>query len=114
MVDNDQELHAASLVILRGRLKSGYYYFDPGPPPEGPGYHSVEGLPDSLRPVAKIELSRHQHKAAMHAREKSQWEAINLACSSADGRMAWDILVARSDHEYERVSLETVCTSYNP
>lgn len=115
VVDNDEELFAAAVMVLRGRLKAGCFYYDPGEPPPGPDFSQADAdkLPASLREAAMSQFRRHEEKLRVHANEKQEWDDINLVCASADGRAAWRILRAQADHEYQGVYLEGACTSYS-
>jgi hypothetical protein len=114
IVNNDEELFAAAVLVLRGRLKANCYYTDPGPPPAGPdfGPADVDKLPTSLREAAMSQFRRHEERLRSHAHDKQEWDDINLVCATADGRAAWRILQGRGDHEYEGVYVEPVCTAY--
>ena len=115
VVDNDEELFAAAVMVLRGRLKAGHFYYDPGEPPPGPDFSQADAdkLPASLREAAMSQFRRHEDKLRSYAHDKQEWDDINLACASADGRAAWRILRNRGDHEYESVCIDQACTSYS-
>lgn len=115
VVDDDEQLFAAAVLVLRGRLKAGHFYYDPGGPPQGPDFsqEDADKLPASLREAALSQFRRHEEKLRVYAHDKQEWDDINLVCSTADGRAAWRILRARSDHEYEYVQVEPAVTSYS-
>ncbi len=114
VVDSDEELYATALKILRGRLKSTYYYFDPGPKPEPPDYPEeiVHNLPLSLRALAVKKLQEYKERTSEWEKESEFWGDVNLVCSEADGRRAWGLLRDRSNHEYERVFVEPADVAY--
>lgn len=113
VVESDEELFRTSLVILRGRLKGGWYY-EPGEPPPKPDFskEDVEKMPASLRNSALSKLKEHEDSMKYWKDVASCWEAVNQAAAEADGRLAWEVLDGRSDHEYEYVGLEPVSTEY--
>ena len=107
VVDNDEELYALSLSIVRGRLASGYFYHEPGDPPVPPDYteEDVLKMPRSLQAEARKKVQDYKVKSRYWDDERDSWHDINEACASANGRLAWEILRDR-DGEYEQVSLE--------
>ncbi len=113
VVDDDEGLFAAALTILRRRLMSDWYY-GPGTAPAPLDYvqDDIAKLPPSFRDDAQRKLKDNVERTRVWQYESKIWEDVNSACSSADGRLAWQILKSRSDHEYERVSIEEARRDY--
>lgn len=108
VVDSDEELLKVAVTILRGRLKEGHWYHDPGPEPVPPDFDeaAVPKMPRSMQAGARKVLQEHKERLRFWNREKTDWEGIVQAAASADGELAWQTLRDRSDWEYERISLE--------
>jgi hypothetical protein len=106
---NDKTLFRVALAVLTERWEEGCWYY--GPDEEAPVAPDVEEkdiptLPRSLQIEATAKI-RDYH------RQKSEWddltreyEDIQVAVKTEDGRLAWRILRDRSSAEYEGVRLE--------
>lgn len=107
-VVNDEELFKAALSIVRGRLKEGYWYHEPGSPPTPPDYseEDILKLPASLQAPARKKVGEYKQASRFWQDTSDDWDSVNSICASADGSAAWRLLRDRSDHECERVSLE--------
>jgi hypothetical protein len=111
---DDKSLFKNALLILRGRLVSDWYEA-PGPKPEDLDYvkDDVVSMPKSFQEQAYEKLRKHEDKVREWNLVTAMWDRIQEACSNADGRLAWSILLKRSDYEYETVSLEKSEVQYD-
>ena len=115
LVKDDEDLFRISLSIVRGRQKQGWWYgTTPGAKPSGPGFtdKDVEKLPPALRADATKKLRYHRSEIASWERSAQMFMDITKALDSKDGRLAWQVLQDRRDHEYEGFSLDALRTEY--
>lgn len=108
VIENDQQLGLAALAILKGRHKDGYWYLKPEEPKK-PSMTAaqVEALPAGrVRDAANEELRIYQREQRWFERESQQYADIQKAIKTKDGALAWQILKARRDYEYEELHLE--------
>jgi hypothetical protein len=128
----DEMWAKSALALLTTRFRAGYWYYDPF---EDSNEYSVKsrakrdallGMKEEVvlvLPITEQEEMRKKIKDAQadlkeDERTRDEYMEIKRAVEAQDlswwgkGRMArpvvWDLLTARSDHEYERVGLETV------
>ncbi len=106
---DDAELFETALKILKGRLaRKGEWYYEPDVVKADPGFTQadVDKLPAALKDDAQRKLKQSLNVATQYRREKAEWDRINKAVNENDGKLAWEVLRDRNDHEYEGVSLE--------
>ena len=95
VVDNDEELHQTALAVVRQRLKEGWYYEPDEPKKSDLDYtkEDVAKLPVSLQKEASRKLECEDILMEYYRDEKKRWDLVNQACSQADGKTAWVILL---------------------
>jgi hypothetical protein len=113
VVDSDEDLFRIALNVVRGRLKSGYWYHEPGLPPPPPDYseEDVLKMPKSLQAGARKKVQDYKQASREWDEENRGWLLVQEVCSVADGRKAMEFLESRSDHAYEGFSLEPADTT---
>lgn len=116
-VESEEALHLLALNILTARLTSGDWYLDPekhGPPdPCDIDPQKIPEMPQSLRAIAEDTVRDHQHATREFVHDCEQFESIKKAAQEKDGTLAWKILQARADYEYETVRLVPYCRKYH-
>ena len=115
-VPDEATLFSVSLIILEGRLKSDYFYGDPGPAPKGPGMtlDQAKALPDGpIRDQACKSVRSHLAEVKWWEHLRNQFQSIKKAVKAKDGEEAWRLLYERSSHEYEGVEIARLRTSYS-
>jgi hypothetical protein len=107
-IPDDATLFTVALGVVKQRASPDYgYYFAPDKPaPCDLTPDTVETLPASLRAEATRKLKDHERDVAYYERASEQWEWIQKAITESNGRVAWDVIQARSDYEYEEYRLE--------
>jgi hypothetical protein len=93
-------------MLLKERHKEGYWYTVPEVP-AAPEYNrgGIANLPASLQASASRALDRYERERREYGKAAKQLAAIEKAIRDRDGAAAWRILIARRDHEYERIHL---------
>lgn len=105
-VQNEKQLFSAALTILRARVKDGYWYNKPSPPKElSFSREDVEKMPEALRKEPMRQLAAYKLTFDFFKEEQLTWNNIQKAIAG-DSELAWKVLYARSDYEYERVELK--------
>lgn len=110
-----EALHASALAILTERWEAGYYYYDPGDPPEYDGLSKDERAAlreqdEELGKRATAKWNRYVQDKRRWQHEKAEFERIKRAFEEKDGSLALECLENRSDYEYERIEIEAVTT----
>lgn len=118
-----EALHRSALAILTYRFNLGYVYYDPREDTHeftlarrkeradliAMTDEQIAAIPSD---VARVELRKKRRAALQREREDErtavEYERIKAAVENKDGAAAWELLCDRSDHEYERVELETL------
>jgi hypothetical protein len=117
-VPTEAHLHAAALNLLNFHNENGYYAglkHDEdeerqwGPKHPGMEAEEIEKLPEGpIRDAARKswkEWSSYQDRLKLC---NDEWKDIQHALKTKNGVLAWQILQERRDHEYERVSIESL------
>jgi hypothetical protein len=113
-VEDDVELFGVALSIVRGRLRSGHWYYKPEEEPRNkPDFtrEDVSKMPASLQEDARKKLNSYSEKLKRWEHEQSVWADINKAVETKDGYLAWTLLRDLGG-EYSRVSVEEVKDRY--
>lgn len=107
VVDSDEDLFKVALVVVRGRLKDGYYHA-PGEAPTPPDYaeEDILKMPRSLQAEARKRVQEYKLRSREWDDANEDWILLQEVCSTANGRKAMELLEARSDWGYEGFSLE--------
>ena len=114
---DEAALHAAALLVLTGRLKSGYWYHEPpaSAEPARPDYADpaeIATLRGNVQKKARALLYLYKENLQQHEREVAGYARIKAAVAAKDGAAAWQCLLDRRDGEYEGVRLEPYATKY--
>lgn len=106
-----KDCYASCLLLLTERFTDSYWYYKPEAPtdkPDLPKEH-IEALPDGeVKKLASKQWKRFEKRNRHYEDALAQYNEIVLAVESEDGRLAYQCLHDRSDHEYEGVSLEVL------
>ena len=108
-IPDDATLFKASLKVLTERNEEGYWYPEPegeAPTPPDVKEADIPNLPKSLQDAARKQIRTYLESKRDYDKERVEYDAIQKAIESEDGRAAWDILYDRRDAEYEGVTLE--------
>jgi hypothetical protein len=115
-VPDEESLLRAALLVVKGRLKDGHWYYDPSnDAPKGPGMtkEQVAALPDGpIKADAEKRVAAHTSALRAWYSDVEGWKRVREAVDKDDGRAAWQVLRDYSDGEYQRVSLERYCEKY--
>jgi hypothetical protein len=117
-IKNDKVLFAIALDVLTNRLKSGYWYHNPtkydfkSEVPEISRAEAEALQEGGLKTLALEKVRAHERRQRDRDNELREWADLKKAVETKSGRLAWQVLKARSDHEYERISLEKYDTEY--
>ncbi len=115
-----EQFYASALWLLKERYaEEGYWYLEPGNPPEAPSFERPEDAPEEFRARAVGILKSYERACREHEQDldwKRRLEKCLKMAEEADGvwgprlyqagRLAWQLLEERSDYEYEGVSFE--------
>jgi hypothetical protein len=109
-VHNDKALFKAALKILTERAKEGYWYYKPEEPPKAPDFtkEQIATLPESMRADATKKLQQYTDACRRYDAEVEDYNEIQEALKTKNGKLAWQCLRNRSDGEYEGCSLERI------
>lgn len=112
-IPNLEELHKVALKVLWGRMTSGNWYVEPQEP-ESPGFteEAIQALPKALQTDARLTLVNYRRAVHEYEAEAEWFQDAQRALKEQDGKSAWQLLTARNDAEYERVTLEPYHTGY--
>ena len=111
----EAKLYEAALSVVKSRLHPewGFYCEEDPPEPVGVTQEDIDKLPDGTGKNALVK------QLATYKRELEEYERINenyanakKAVETKDGKLAWRILLHRSDWEYEGVYLAEVKDEY--
>jgi hypothetical protein len=97
--------------VLTGRAEDGYWYYKPEEPPKAPDFtkEQVASMPESMRADATKKLQKHAEAMRYYDREVEDYNEIQKALKTRDGKLAWQCLRDRSNGmEYEGCSLERI------
>lgn len=106
-----ETLLASALKLLKERFKEGYWYYEPEKPTKKPSVplEQAQALPNgALKNMALQEHEDVKHALAQYAYDLEVHESIKKAVKSNDGEAALEILLSRSDYEYEHIDLENL------
>ncbi len=116
LVRDDAELAKVCLSILKGRLKDGYWYgsIDELRKPDPPEFtrESIATLPASLQPAAQKKWNQYALELRGYNLDVEEHQDMARAIAEKNGISAYRILMNRSGHEYERVSVERLQQTY--
>jgi len=102
-VPNDETLFAVALHVLTERNAEGYWYYKPEPKekPEAPDVteEQIATLPKSLQPAAAQKLREYKRALRDYQDSVEDYESIEKALRDKDGRVAWECIRDRGDHE---------------
>jgi hypothetical protein len=104
-----KDCYASALLLLTERFTDSYWYHKPEPPSGKPELtqDQIEALPDGeVKDLAKKQWKRFEKRNKRYEDALVQYNEIVLAVESEDGKLAYQCLYDRADHEYEGVSLE--------
>jgi hypothetical protein len=103
-----EQLGKAALYILFNNNDCGFYYDEDKPDDLDFDPAAIDTMPESLRAGAKKQVEQHKRDVRRYLEVHSFYEDVQTALAEKNGALAWELLKARRDHEYERVELETV------
>lgn len=103
-----EQLHKAALYILFNNNDCGFYYDGDEPDPLDFDPASLDSLPASLRRQAEEKIKQHERNMRNYLHQHEFYTDVQAALAEKNGALAWQILRARTHHEYERVELEDV------
>jgi len=106
----EEKLYESSLLILKERMKSGYWYHDPGDDkPKEPDYKKddIPSLKGDVKKLAEQLLNVYNMYYRDWQIDMENYNDITTALKTNDGKFAWRILNDGTG-EYERVSLEPI------
>ncbi len=108
-VASDKALFTTALAIVKERNSHGQWY--PQPPGQAPAVPDVRAedipkLPKSLQEAAKKKLREYTNEKRLYDEEIADYQEIQKAIATDDGKLAWEILHKRRDYEYEGILLE--------
>lgn len=107
-VATDEKLHKVALQIVKERL--GDWIMKPDPPGKADEYNltseQVAALPEGLRKTYLSNLNHNKRMWREYEKQKAQYEAAVKAVEEKDGKLAFEVMKARQDYEYEEFSLE--------
>lgn len=108
-IPDDEALKRAALKILGDRVKDGYWYGVIGEAPRAlKSVADLGGLPDHLWSAHNDAVKTYKRELDAFERRRDLLDEIAKSLAEKDGVLAWRVLRERSEHEYERVSLEVV------
>jgi hypothetical protein len=102
-----------SLFLVKRRIKEGTYQ-DPGEAPRTYAEEDLQKIPAGLRELAREVAQRNRWQSRLFPRDKRLWDDANKAVATDDGALAWQVLVARSDCEYEGIEDHEILEVVNP
>lgn len=108
---NLQELEASALKLLKERFDEGYWYYEPKKEPTAPAIskEAAEKLPEgNVKKLALQEIRQYERALAENADARDFWTQLKKALDEKDGKLAYKLLHARRDYEYENVEFETL------
>ena len=113
LVNNDEELFATALMIVKGRKKQGWYPdAEDKPAPLDFNDETIPKMPASFQKAALAQLRSYDERVRQWEDARDFDESLKNVFANLDGREAWKLLKSRSDHEYEEVRLEAFSTTY--
>ncbi|MHA2068144.1 MAG: hypothetical protein ACXABY_27600 [Candidatus Thorarchaeota archaeon] len=104
-----KDCYASALRLLMERFTDSYWYHKPDAPSGKPELtkDQIDALPDGeIKNLAKKQWKRFKKSNSYYEDALAQYNEIVLAVESEDGRLAFQCLRDRDDHEYEGICLE--------
>lgn len=105
----EEALYASALVLLKERATGRYSWYIEPDEPEKPDLPEdvVAALPAGKTKLkAEYDWEEYRRNMEIYALEMGIWSDTQYAINNNNGKLAWQILRSRSDHEYEYVHLE--------
>lgn len=113
-VSSPAKLRKVSLYLVKMRNENGWYHHpDEWYKPEEYKLYTEEeiaALPEEFRDDALRRQKIHERKQREYQYDLADHAFLEKALANDDGAAAWYYLLARSEHEYERVILEKLLT----
>ena len=108
-------MRAACLEILKERMATGWYFYDPGEPPVAPmAKEDMERMlkddhtPEIIKQAMKDTWKKYARAAREYNEDKEMWDRIVEAIENNDSDAACRIILDRSDYDYEHVEIQSV------
>lgn len=112
---NDEEIEQSSLKILQDKIENGHINNPDADPemeeiykPATPTFikEQILKLPDGdVKTAAQKEFDRYQTYLDNKEYERNLWNKTQVALSTQDGKLAWNIINSRKSYEYEMFEL---------
>jgi hypothetical protein len=104
---NEAEVDRVCLFVLKIRLRDKWYYEPKAPELKATAYTraEAEALKSPAKEVSLQEIKQNERKQNAYQESKELWDRIQKAIQDNDGKEAFNILMERSDHEYESFEL---------
>jgi len=108
----DKALYASALKLIKERIDPEYGYIqDPGPMEEWVHVEAlsdeqIANLPESYRLDALRKRKERNREILDWEKFKADYNDAKKAVKTRDGKLAFEVLKRRQDHEYENVEIE--------